>query len=65
MVDVFYLCYLIWVQVQNIQFIQVLQISNPLDVVLTKHQHSKGGDCVKMSYFFYLIIVQVEENEIW
>jgi hypothetical protein len=61
-VDVLYFSDFIRVQVEHIEFVQVLQVSDSLDVVLTEHENSKSWDGVKMSYLFYLIVVKVQEN---
>ena len=48
MVDVLYFSDLVRMQVQDIKFCEVLQVSNPLNVVFTKHQNSESGHCVQV-----------------
>ena len=50
-------------QIQYIKFGQVLQISDPFDVVFTKHEHSKRGDRVQMWDFLDVVIVKIQEYE--
>jgi len=50
-------------QIQHIKFGQVLQISDPFDVVFTKHEHSERGDSVQMWDFLDVIIVEIQEYE--
>lgn len=61
--DVFNLGDFIGVEVKNIQLSQILEISNTLNIVFTKHKHSEGWNCVQMWDFLDAVVVKVQENK--
>ena len=50
-------------QVQDIKFCEVLQVSNPLNVIFTKHQNSESGHCVQVWDLFDRVVVKIKENK--
>lgn len=65
MIDVFYFCDLIRVEIKHVQLIQVLQVSNSLYVILTQHEDPQCWYRMQMCYLLYLVVVEIEENEVW
>lgn len=65
MADVFNLCNFIRMQIKDIQLRQILQISNPLDVVFAQHEHSESRHRMQVRDFLDVIVVEIQENKCW
>ena len=57
MVDVFNHRNLVAVQVEHIEFGQILKASDLLDVVLSEHEYSERGHCLEVRDLFDLVVV--------
>ena len=65
MVDVFNSSDFVGMQIEYVKFREILQILDLLNVILSKHEHSQCWDGMQMANFFDVIVVQVEEDEVW
>ena len=65
MVDVFDFGNLIRVKVKDIELVQVLQVSNPLNVVLSEHENSQGRYSMQVGDLLDLVVIEVKEYQIW
>ena len=64
MVDVFDPRNLVAVQVEHIEFGQVIKASDLLDVVLSEHEHSERGHGLEVRDLFDLVVVKVQEYQV-
>jgi hypothetical protein len=65
MIDIFNLGNFVRMKIKDIQFIQVLEVPNALNIILTQHKHSESGYCVKMRDFFDLVVIEIKEDQVW
>lgn len=65
MVDVLYFVNLVAVQVKHVQLLKVLQVADLLDEILAQHEHPKSRNCVQVGDLFYLVVVEIKEDQIW
>lgn len=59
MVDVFDPANFVAVKVKYIKFSEILKVFYLFDVILAKHKHSKGWNCMQVRDLFYVVIVKV------
>lgn len=50
------------VKVEHVQLAQILEVLDLLNIVLSKHEDSKGRDSVQVADVLDLIVIEVEED---
>ena len=51
-------------QIEDVQFGQLLQILNTTNAIFTQHEHPQQRDLVEIGYFRSIVIVEDEEDEV-
>ena len=51
-------------KVQHVELGQLLEVLDFLDIVLTEHEDSEGGDRVKVVDVLYVVIIEVQEDKV-
>ena len=52
-------------EVKHVQFRQCLQIFDLLDVIFAEHEHAKSGYRVQIVDLFNVVVVKVQEYQVW
>ena len=52
-------------EIKDVQLGQLCQILDLFDVVFAEHKNAQGWNCVQIVNLLYMVVVKVEEDQIW